>query len=366
MIINGYYYPDKIFKHLFHMDYITREIVGDASVGICFGNRTAGKTVGVGITLMERFLMYDERCMILCRTDKEKAAGYLRKFWQKIFNVDDRDGVITAFQREHKIEFNQDVCAVDGKEFSYCEAISQSAKVKNTGSYNNCRWITMDEAVQKNESFLIIQGRPALERIFEIWQTVARGYTDATKLTNLIFIANIDKITNWLFTDLGLNKLIDFNTKFTAQKSIVYEMVNNENATAAITESGMGMIMQNSVSGVDYYNANVQNEYQDNKSFVMRKPLNFTHLKIQLLCENAFLGVFDINENGYHIAKINEDSRSKIITNDINCHNDNDLYIYEARGSWQESLEALYKVGHLTFNDQESKSMFLHFCSYDN
>lgn len=360
MIRNGYYYPIEMYRDLRRID--NGEIKGNAQMGICFGNRTGGKTVGHAIQMIKNFEDRHETCMLLSRTLTQKDDGYLEKWWRnKIFVVEDQDGIIQDFVKNHKIEFSKNSCTVDGEPFSYCESISMSHKVKDEGAYRKCSTIIMDECVQKGERVLIIDKRSAMERIFEIMQTAARGWEGALNAINIVFIANVSNRDNWLFNDLRINDFVRDDTKYTCQNGIVVEIVMNEAAKSAIDNSLIGQIMRRSVSGQEYYEAAQGNQYLDNKSFIEKKGLDFSKLIVQLVMKNYCLGVFFI-DGKYHIAVIRRDKRARAVTNEIECHSDDvELELFEG---WGRGLSEKYENGKCTFQTLEAKGLFFEYMKY--
>lgn len=318
---NEYYWkPIRVFKHLKRENYETGEIEGDANIAIIFSNRGGGKTVNVGIELLKRWEQYRERCMVLCRTQSQQREGYIRAFWHKVLKVDDDDGYLNSFRQLHEIDMsNNAVLKIDGDVFCYCEGISGSERVRNTGSYDNCRNIVIDEVISFNEGARD-NGQTPLQRIWTIWETVARGYKQATDVTNMIMMANISRYNNWLIQDLNLTDFIDEKTKFTCQRGIVYEKFINTYSQSKLANSTMGLIMENSRSGQQYFAANQKNEYTDTFSVVVKMNLDFNKLLYQFSIRDRTFGLFalargsgEFDENGrwipgpeMHIAKIDK------------------------------------------------------------
>lgn len=320
---NEYYWkPIRVFKHLKRENYETGEIEGDANIAIIFSNRGGGKTVNVGIELLKRWEQYRERCMVLCRTQSQQREGYIRAFWHKVFKVDDDEGYLNAFRQLHEIDMSSNaVLKIDGDTVCYCEGISGSERVRNTGSYDNCRNIVIDEVISFNEGARD-NGQTPLQRIWTIWETVARGYQKATDVTNMIMMANISRYNNWLIQDLNLTDFIDEKTKFTCQRGIVYEKFINTYSQSKLANSTMGLIMENSRSGQQYFAANQKNEYTDMFSTVVKVNLDFNKLMYQFSIRDRTFGLFQIgaicgndtlDENGntvrgtdIHIAKIDK------------------------------------------------------------
>lgn len=359
MIYNSHYYPDEVKKHLRWYDPDTDEVKGDAMVAVICGNRKGGKTVGTGLRiLVENYLDRGERCVLLARTDKQMGGGYLEKWWNKVL-VDDDFGISKRL-KEHEIKFSKDVMTVDGDVMCYCVPVSMSRTVKDEYFFDKATTIVLDEAFQDGERSLMIMGRSMMSRIWEIYWTVARGWKHASECTNMIFIANSSQRENWLFVDLGLNNFVRKDTKFTCQKGIVFEMVNNDAINKEFERSLLSEVMKNSKSGSEYMESAVYNAFNDNTAFVKPMPLDFKKLKIQLAIRGHFLGVFDAPGGGAHIAKIERDERSRIICNSQSDHIDG--VTYEFWGEAERSLADMYKANKVTFSNQETKGLFLEYC----
>lgn len=363
MIYNGHYYPKEVKEHLRWYDPETDEVKGDANVAVICGNRRGGKTVGVGLDILVRnYLERGERCVLLARIKDQVKRGYLPRWWQKVLCNDDFGITKELLKHELKYEttvFPKDLLTVDGDPFCYCVPISGSTSVKDEYMFDKATTILLDEAFQDRERQLVIEGRPALSRIWEIHLTVARSWEHATACTNLIFVANSSQRENWVFSDLGVNNFVRSDTKFTCQKGICFEMVLNKVVAEEFDKSLIAQIMRNSVTGADYIEAAVHNAFDDNTAFVKPKSLDFKKLAVQLMLRGFDLGVF-MDEHGAHIAKIDPDDRSRKICNTQKAHKED--VTYEFFGEWERRLCDLYKRGKLTFQSQESKGLFLEYC----
>lgn len=360
MIRNGYYYPDEMYEHLTHINKKTGKIEGTAIIGCCFGNRTAGKTVGHAIKLIDLFNESGYTAALLVRTKDDMKSGYLEKWWtSKIFPADDYEGKIKAF-RNRDIQFTAEKMTVDGMDFCYCIPISMSAKMKDTFGGARCATLLMDEAYQTGERLLMlgVRARPAMARIFDIWQTVARNWDNAINLTHIIFLANVSERDNWIFNDLGVNTFFRPDTKRTCQKGIYIEIVNNKTAAKAVTESLMGQVMKNSISGAAQFEANQNNMFLDNKAFVVPAGLDFKNCVMQLAVREYTLGVFRTSL-GVHISKINRDARVPCTCNDAANHTEHTEF--DPSNQWGMMLQEIYANGQMTFQSQESKGLFLEY-----
>lgn len=366
MIRNGYYYPIEAMNYLTHRNLATGKIEGTAQVAISLGNRSAGKTVGWGIEMIKRYEIFRERFCLLTRTQEDLKSGYLDKWFSgKILSIDDADGIISNFKNDHEIKFYTDHVEVDGDTICYGAPISLSHKVKDAYFFDHCTNVILDEAVQLGERFLNLgsPSRPAMSRIMEIYQTVARGWEGAAELTHLIFIANTSERDNWIFNDLDINSFVRPETKRTCQNGIYVEIINNKIVSEKVSKSIMGSIMRRSISGRAYYEAAQNNEFLDNKAFVKPIGLDFRNLKLQILTENSrILGIFRNGDN-WHVATINKDKRSRIITLEANLGTEE--IEFDPGSQWFDALLNAYQRQYLTFGTQEAKGLFLQWCGLE-
>lgn len=366
MIKNGYYYPEEALQALTHRDPQTGKIVGNAQVALSFGNRSAGKTVGWGIAMIKQYLQYGERFCLLTRTQEDLKAGYLQKWLGgKLLSINDSDGILQNFKSGHEIKYYTDRVEIDGDPICYGAPISLSSKVKDAYFFDHCSNIILDEAVQIGERYLNLgsPARPAMSRIMEIYQTIARGWENAENLTHLIFIANTSERDNWIFNDLDINAFVKPDTKRTCQNGIYVEIINNKAVAAKVSDSIIGSVMRRSISGRAYYEAAQNNAFLDNKAFVKPIGLDFKNLKLQIFTSNSrYLGVFRYGDS-WHIAAINKDKRSPIITLDAGLSTEEIEYAPES--PWLAALTDAYVRQYMTFGTQEAKGLFLNWCGLE-
>lgn len=362
MIRNGFYYPVEYYNSMTHRDE-TGKIVGNAQIGISMGNRSGGKTVGHCLHALEKWMNTGESNLLLARTDKQREKHYLDSWLKKtlVGAENDQDGIVKRFlsMYREKGTITDNLMSIGNDPVFYCEAISMSKDVKDHGMFIRCSDIYMDEAIQKGERTLMIFGRTALSRIFEIFDTVARGWDGAYDLTHMNFVANVSDRDNWIFNDLRCNDFVRHDTKFTTQRGITVEMVNNKIVSKQHENSLIGQVMLGSISGREYYESAHQNEFSDNTSFVKPSGLDFSKLVIQLQVREHTLGVFT-TDTGFHVSKIRPDTRSRTICNVVKYHTE--TVDYEFCGDWETRLKEFYTSSRLTFQTLESKNLLLEFC----
>ena len=362
MIRNGFYYPVEYYNSMTHRDE-SGKIVGNAQIGISMGNRSGGKTVGHCLHALQKWMDTGESSMLLARTDKQREKHYLDAWLKKtlVGAADDQDGIVKRFLSMYRERgaITDSLMSIGSDPIFYCEPISMSKDVKDHGMYLKCSDIYMDEAVQKGERTLMIFGRTALSRVFEIFDTVARGWDGAYDLTHLNFIANVSDRDNWIFNDLRCNNFVRADTKFATQRGITVEMVNNKVVSKQHSHSLIGQAMLGSVSGREYYESAHQNAFTDNTAFIRPTGLDFKKLKIQFVVREHCLGIFEADST-FHVATIQPDARSKKICNEAKYHTEEISYVFS--GDWEHRVRDAYIAGRVTFQTLEAKNLLLEFC----
>lgn len=355
-IINGFYHPNEIMDALVHKDKNTGELLGDCSVAVCVGNRTGGKTVGFALEMIRDYLEKGERNILTCRTIKVKEKGYLRDWWKKTLDIEDDLGLVKRLKERGNIGFNDDVVTVGNDIFSYCCPLSASSQIKDTGKFAETTKILMDEAIQPFESSLIINGRSAMSRIWEIWFTAARGWEQAMERTNIILVSNSTERDNWVFNDLNINKWFRKGAKLCRNNGVIVENVVNKVASDKVMGSVMGAVMSNSKSGQLYLESAVDNKFGDNTSGIRKLGLDFKKIYMQIKTEGIFLGFFDAKEF-IHVEEIQKDKRS-----DIYCVDPREMeegISFSADGKLEQLIRNAYECGSMSFGSQRAKNATL-------
>lgn len=365
MIRNGYYFPSEIWKNLVHYNKETGEVEGTAGVGMDFGTRSAGKTAGHIGYLLKDYIENGNRFCLVCRTKEQKNEGYIGKWFYKFANIketkDSETAELLEYLKNQEVKSDNNGIYINGDVFGYCVSLRGSDRVKDEVAFDQCRKLIMDEAIRKGERSLWIDRKSAMERIWDIFITMARGDDLALATSSIIFISNVFEYDNWIFNDFKVFDFFKQDSKFTCQRGFVINKVENKIKNKEIENSVIGNIMKQSETGSKYLNSAIRNEYSDNSAFVEKKGLNFDNLKLQLFIKGSYLGIFYDNER-YHVAKIEKDERSKIITIETKSHSD-DIKL-EIDNDIVKMVKRQYILGKATFQTQDAKDLFLDFIGF--
>lgn len=359
MIRNGYYFPQEIWKKLVYEDE-NGDIQGEATIGISMGTRSGGKTCGFIQYLLRDFFDYGNCFVLIARDEERRKHGYAKKWFRKFADIesskDEETNRILEELKNHEIKYDNDGIYIDNEQFCACVALSTSAKAKDVVKTNNVTKIIYDECVQKGETYQMILGQNAMERLWDILVTVARGDENAWEKVSIVFIFNVSEFENWIFDDLNIREFFDEKTKFTCQHEIVIEKVSNEIQNNKVINSRMGKVMARSKSGRAYLERNFKNEYSDDSKFIKKIGLDFKNIVYNIKGFHGFMGIFK-TQDGFHASWILEDDRGKKVALDASYIDEE----YTIKDSYQilEILRRKYGEGKMTFQDQRSKNNFL-------
>lgn len=356
-----------MFKNMVHINHDTGEIEGDCMIGIAFGNRDAGKTVGVGLRLIINYLDTlaigkPERFTLVARTIKQKDKGYLKNWvLTKVLVADDEFGWSKRI-KGHELTFDNDKFYIDGDVCAYCVAITEGEASKDTWAPDCSTRLVLDEAVRRGERTYYVNQTTAMTQLFTMLFTMARGSEQAFHKSGIIFIANISTRDNWVYNDFGINKYLRKDTKRLHINGMFVDIVNNEDVKKEIKESIIYKVLSQSISGREYLGGAVDNEYIDNSAFILNKKLDFRFLHGQFKVKTRHMGVFKDYEGNIHVAEITPTKKTKIYCNDIYVSTDEILY--KPNSELEQAIRHKYIMSKVTFQTQEVKNLTLEFIGY--
>ena len=379
MIKNGHYYPDYIWKNTIHKIEHTGEYQGDCALAFCVGNRRAGKSVGIGIFAIADFLLFGYQTVLIRRYKddfvKKKA---MEKFWmkawpwikefpeivkgdvklQEIYPLD----LVESFNwNEHTIDFLENKCLIDGREFSFPCSLNMYNDFKNENFFNVHRLI-YDEFVAEDGSRL----NNEVFALFNVYDTAARGREDALKSTSVVFISNSITNTNDFYTELGIDRELRTDTKrlHRPKRGYVLEKVMNNEAADEMANSAIAAAMQGAV-GQRYLGYSQNNEVKDDESFVERLDGNMRYLMNFRYDNKLYALKFDMSNNLYYFTDDGVDEHMKntyALTRDD--HTLDTVLISSQLKLRLVSVKTMYGAGGMRFNSMRSKAVFLEMYRY--
>lgn len=379
MIKHGHYYPDYIWKNTIHKIEQTGKYQGDCALAFCVGNRRAGKSVGVGIFAIADFLIYGYQCVLIRRYKedfvKKKA---MEKFWLKawpwikefpeIVKGDIKLQEIYPLElvekinwQDHNIEFFENKCFIDDKEFCFPCFLNMYNDFKNENFFNVHKLI-YDEFVAEDGSRL----NNEVFALFNVYDTAARGREDALQTTSVIFISNSITNTNDFYVELGIDRELRKDTKrlHRPKKGYVLEKVMNQEAADEMANSAIAAAMQGAV-GQRYLGYSQNNEVKDDESFVEKLSGNMRYIMNFRYEQKIYALKYNIPENLYYFTDDDVDTNKKgtyALTRDD--HTLDTVLITTQLRNRMISVKAKYAGGGMRFNSMRSKAVFLEMYRY--
>ena len=383
MILNGFYYPNKIWKNKLHTIESTGAPGGSALLSFIVGNRRGGKSVGVGIFAIADFLCYGYKSVLLRRYIREfedSKAPAMENFWQKSFPfISEFPSVVAKDEElkklyprevldkvnwnpdEHELTFQGHTAYIDGIQFCFPVAINLFNKAKNS-NFPDVHNIIYDEFIAEDGSRLSGE----VNAIYNIYDTIARGRPDALQSTGIIFISNAVTYNNDFFTELKLDREIRKDTKYILRedRAAQVEIVTNEIVSNSILTSAFGKALQFGAVGQLYLGYSQGNAVKDDKSFLSR-PSGAKKYLCNIKYDGNFYAFYSLESGGYYMTddEIQENFPVSYALRREDHAGKTILLTGNLRTIVRKYKEA-YNAGLLCFNSLRSKSAFMELYSF--
>lgn len=209
-----------------------KDIDGDTpEIYICTSNRTAGKTTYWNRYVVNRYIKYGEKFMLLYRFSHELDGDIAGKFFKDIGNLFFKEYVMTAKKTKEgycELLLNDVVCG-------YAVALNNADKIKKCSHFfSDVKRILFDEFMSETNHYLPDE----LTKFRSIHTSVARGNGEQVRYVPVIMVSNPVTLLNPYYIGMGISNRIRTNTKFLRGVGWVLEQGYNESASNAQKESG--------------------------------------------------------------------------------------------------------------------------------
>lgn len=224
MADNPYYDGTKLLS-LLDADDLKPEIY------ICTSNRTAGKTTYWSRYIVNRFIKYHEKFMLVYRNAGDLEGDVSNKFFKDIGFLFFPEYVMThkAMKEGYCELFLNDVSC------GYAVSLYNSKKVKECSHlFSDVARMFFDEFMPEDNRYL--PDEP--DRLQSIHMSVARGQSKMVRYVPCIMVSNPVTLLNPYYIKWGISDRLRSNTKFLRGTGWVLEQGFNETASAAQMESG--------------------------------------------------------------------------------------------------------------------------------
>ena len=235
---------------------------------LCTTNRSAGKTTDFAKFLVNNFINYGRKFMLLYRYKYEldDIAGSFFKGVQELFFSDyEMTSIIKKKGVYHELFLNHTHCG-------YAVALNCAEQVKKLSHLFADTWaMFMDEFQSENNNYCSGE----IKKFISIHTSVARGGGKQVRYVPVYMCANAVTLLNPYYVALGICDRLKADTKFLRGDGFVLEHGFNEAASMAQSTSAFNRAFASS-QYVAYASQNVY--LNDNKTFIEKAQGKNTYL----------------------------------------------------------------------------------------
>ncbi len=331
---NIFYNYDKVFSY-------------NALLNIIIGNRGCGKTYGIKVKLIKRFLKQHKKFAYIRRYESDLDASVGTSKDEKFFEQVRKEFPDCNFKiSKHKKVRN---LYIDDKVCGYALPLSSADSLKSS-SYEDVDIIVYDEfQLKEGSSQHYLRNEP--EIILDIIETIGR-----LRDIKIFCLGNAISSTSPLMSYFDLTLPYGNDIKLFKDGLILVQYINNEEYQKAKKETRFGKLIE----GTRYGKYAIENEFlTESKWFIKKKNKD---------CKFFFI----IHVNGRTFGVWNDyKTYNMYISNDIdpNCpiefsinnsdHTDATVLIKARISPYFKSIVEHYRVGKLNFESQQIKNIFM-------
>lgn len=300
---------------------------------ICTSNRNGGKTTYFGRYLINRFVKYNEKFMLVYRYGYELCDIH-DKFFKEIQRLFFPEFVMTSQNK------NKDVYVelyLNGVACGYAVALNKAEQIKKLSHFfaDTVRMF-FDEFMPETGIYCANE----VQKLMSVHTSVARGGGKQVRYVPVIMCGNPYTILNPYYADMGISERLTENTKFLKGNGYVLEQGYVESAAQLQSESGFMKAFENNA----YRNYAVEGVYlNDNKAFI-EKPTGRGRYLATIRCDGTDYAIRQFTEVGIIYCDDRADYsfplRIAVTTEDHNINyvmlQMNNTFIYNMRYYFQQ------------------------------
>lgn len=236
---------------------------------LCTGNRSAGKTTFFSKMLVERFLKYNEKFMLLYRFNYE-ITDVSDKFFKDIGGLFFGDYYMSADRKASGIYYDLFINRRDGDETTrqacgYAVALNNSDQLrKYSHLFSDTAAIFFDEFQSESDHYCANE----ITKFLSLHTSVARGQGQHSRYVPVYMCSNTVSMLNPYFSALGISSRLQANTKFLRGHGFVLECSNVESAADALKQSRF----MTAFAGDSYAQYATENIYLNDSLTFIEKP----------------------------------------------------------------------------------------------
>lgn len=254
---------------------------------MCTSNRNGGKTTYFSRYLVNRFLKYNEKFMLIYRYGYELSDIH-EKFFKEIQRLFFTEYVMTS---KPKAKDTYVELFLNDKSCGYAIALNKAEQIKKLSHFfaDTVRMF-FDEFQPETGVYCANE----VQKLMSVHTSVARGGGKQVRYVPLIMCGNPYTILNPYYADMGISERLTEETKFLRGKGFVLEQGFVESAAKAQAESGF----MRAFEGNAYHDYAVEGVYlNDNKAFI-EKPKGRGKYLATIRCDGTDFAIRQFTDDG--------------------------------------------------------------------
>lgn len=331
-----------------------KDINGETpEIYMCTSNRSGGKTTYFSRLLVNRFLKFDEKFMLVYRYNYE-LDDIADKFFKDVQGLFFNGMEMTAKRRAKGI---YQELFLDEKPCGYAISLNSADTLKKYSHlFSDTERMFFDEFQSENNHYCADEMR----KFISVHTSVARGQGKQCRYVPVFMCSNPVSIINPYYVDMGISNRINSETKFLRGDGFVLEQGFNESASKTQESSGFNRAFKNN----DYIAYSSQAVYlNDNKAFI-EKPEGKSRYIATLKYKGCDYAIKEYTELGILYCDDKADSTfpTKIT---VTCDDHSINYVMLKRNDFMiNNFRYLFERGCFRFKDLRCKEAILTALSY--
>lgn len=316
-------------------------------------NRNAGKTTFFNRYLINRFIKYKEKFVLVYRYDYE-LDDCANKFFECVKEL---------FFHNHEMKsmlVSKGVYAelfFDGKLCGYAVSLNKSEAIKKCSHrLSTVKRMLFDEFQSENGRYLSKE----VSRLLSIHTSLARGGGEQVRYLPLYMLSNTVSIVNPYFLSMGISKILRESTKYLRGDGFVLEQGYYKEVADMQKESGFNRAFA-SEKYVAYASENVY--LNDNQAFIER-PKGRSRYVSTISYDKQYSIRYYIEEGIYYMSDSVDTTNKTKLSFNSGSHNI-DFILATASSPYAKILKQYFEQGLLRFQNLECKNVFLDMLRYN-
>ena len=332
---NIFYNYDKVFSY-------------NALLNIIIGERGVGKTYGIKVKLINRFLKHHKKFAYIRRYESDLDASVGSSINNKFFEQVAQEFPNSDFKiSKHKKVRN---LIIDGQICGYAIPLSV-ANILKSSTYENVDTIIFDEFLLDKGNYHYLQNE--VEQLLDVIETVAR-----LRNIRVIFLGNAISITNPYFEFFNITLPYNSEVKICKKDNkgnplIVVYYARNQKYRDVKKATRFGQL----ISDTEYGKYAIDNNFLRDSKYFIRKKTKLAKFYFTLKLGGKNLGVWCDYKEGLMFVSNDYDPNCPIIFSiNYEDHDERTLLVRARTSPWFKSIIEHYRLGGLCFENQQIKN----------